>query len=88
MAAHKGTRNHHVRPPLPSNKPGFMEAHAADLAAIVLDAARTYTDHHLERAVVLFASATAKRSSVFAKALASGVVKQVASRCVRVRVCM
>eukprot|EP00967_Tisochrysis_lutea_P120921 scaffold198710_cov18-Tisochrysis_lutea.AAC.1 len=54
---------------------GFLEAHAAEVASLVLEAARRYTDNALERAVVVFAGTAAKRNAAFMKALASGVVK-------------
>jgi hypothetical protein len=57
-----------------------LDAHAAEVAGAVLEAAHRYTDKKLERAAVVFASKAAKRSSLFAKALASEVVKQASGR--------
>ena len=56
----------------------FVDGHAAELASLVLEALRTYSDRRNERAVVAFAKNSAKRSDAFVKALAAGVVKQTA----------
>ena len=60
--------------------PGFLEAHAQEVASLVLEAARRYMDKQLQRAVVVFSEQAAKRSSAFMKALASGIVKMASGK--------
>lgn len=70
----------HAPPPAAAAWPGGLEPHAPEVAAAVLEAARAYTDHKLERALMLFARAAAKRGPAFTRALASGLVKSTSTR--------
>jgi hypothetical protein len=53
----------------------WLTANAVELAGVVVEAARVYTELRLARAVVRTARAAAQRSDPFLKALAGAVVK-------------